>query len=143
MHQGGLRFQAVVSSMTNSGKMVAQVVLRFGEDEVPLAPVGPHVLDVSVFRLPPCKPDKALLAVLNQYGKSLQVRHAAYKDHPNIKNGTRLVRMEIAKPVPNFIGFRSHQVMLDNSYEKYVSAVDKRDTSVPVVRPRSVPAATF
>ncbi|CAN8019478.1 unnamed protein product [Ixodes persulcatus] len=63
MRQEGPRFQAVVSSMANSGEMVAQVVLRFGKNEVPLAPVGPHDLDVSVFRLPPCAPDKALLAV--------------------------------------------------------------------------------
>ncbi|CAN7944740.1 unnamed protein product, partial [Ixodes hexagonus] len=112
-HQGGPRFLAVVSSMANAGKMVAQGSLRLGNVEVPLIPVGPHVLYVSVFRLPPYVPDEALLTVLTQYGKVLQVTHAAYKDHPNIKTGTRVVRMEMAKPVPNFINVRGHRVMVD------------------------------
>ncbi|CAN7946288.1 unnamed protein product, partial [Ixodes hexagonus] len=112
-HQGGPRFLAIVSSMANAGKMVAQGSMRLGNEEVPLVPVRPHVLYVSVFRLPPYVPDEALITVLNQYGKVLQVTHAAYKDHPNIKNGTRIVRTEMAKPVPNFINVRGHRAMVD------------------------------
>ncbi|CAN7945041.1 unnamed protein product, partial [Ixodes hexagonus] len=112
-HQGVPRFLALVSSMANAGKMVAQGTMRLGNGEVPLVPVGPHVLYVSVFRLPPYVPDEALISVLNQYGKVLQVTHAAYKDHPNIKTGTRVVRMEMAKPVPNFVNVRGHRAMFD------------------------------
>ncbi|KAG0409707.1 hypothetical protein HPB47_013179 [Ixodes persulcatus] len=102
-HHGGARFMAAVNSMATAQRLVAQGHLLLGDVQVPLEPVGAHVVHVSVYRLPPYVSEDALVQVLGQYGKVKGLSHVTYRDRPDIRTGTRVVKLEMAKPVPNFI----------------------------------------
>ncbi|KAM7313165.1 mucin-2-like [Ixodes scapularis] len=112
-HHGGARFMAAVNSMATAQRLVAQGHLLLGDVQVPLEPVGAHVVHVSVYRLPPYVFEDALVQVLGQYGKVKGLSHVTYRDRPDIRTGTRVVKLEMAKPVPNFIHIQGHRVMVD------------------------------
>ncbi|KAG0416213.1 hypothetical protein HPB47_006608 [Ixodes persulcatus] len=112
-HHGGARFMAAVNSMATAQRLVAQGHLLLGDVQVPLEPVGAHVVHVSVYRLPPYVSEDALVQVLGQYGKVNGLSHVTYRDRPDIRTGTRVVKLEMAKPVPNFIHIQGHRVMVD------------------------------
>ncbi|KAG0416228.1 hypothetical protein HPB47_006589 [Ixodes persulcatus] len=57
--------------------------------------------------------EEALIQVLGQYGKVKGPRHVTYRDRPDIRTGTRVVKLEMSKPVPNFIHVQGHRVMVD------------------------------
>ncbi|KAM7306538.1 hypothetical protein ISCGN_010241 [Ixodes scapularis] len=112
-HHGGVRFMAAVSTMAAAQRLVAQGFLSLGNVEVHLKPVGAHVVFVSVYRLPPYVSEEALVQVLAQYGKVKAINHVTFRDCPDVRTGTRVVKMEMSKPVPNFVHIQGHRVMVD------------------------------
>ncbi|CAN7939719.1 unnamed protein product, partial [Ixodes hexagonus] len=115
-HHGANKYLAAVSSPAAAERLVAQGNLLLSNV------VGPRTVYVSVFRLPPYVPDEALQAALGAYGKILNVNHPTYKDRPTLFTGTRVVRMEMAKPVPNFVTVAGHRVMMEYRGMKRVCA---------------------
>ncbi|KAG0445198.1 hypothetical protein HPB47_018654 [Ixodes persulcatus] len=59
--RGGVKFLAAVSSMAVANRLVTRGCLVLHDVEVPLEPVGGHVIHVSVYRLPPCVSEEALV----------------------------------------------------------------------------------
>ncbi|CAN7937479.1 unnamed protein product, partial [Ixodes hexagonus] len=112
-HHGGVRHMAAVNSMGAAERLVAQGSLSLGDVEIPLEPVGAHVVHVSVYRLPPYVSEEPLVQALAQYGKVKGISHVTYRDRPDIQTGTRVVKLEMAKPVPNFVHIQGHRVMVD------------------------------
>ncbi|CAN8005519.1 unnamed protein product, partial [Ixodes hexagonus] len=121
-HHGANKYLAAVSSPAAAERLVAQGNLLLSNVVVPLEQVGPRTVYVSVFRLPPYVPDEALQTALGAYGKILSVNHPTYKDRPTLFTGTRVVRMEMAKPVPNFVTVAGHRVMMEYRGMKRVCA---------------------
>ncbi|KAG0413158.1 hypothetical protein HPB47_009700 [Ixodes persulcatus] len=74
-HHGRARFMAAVNSMATAQRLVPQGHLLLGDVQVPLEPVGAHVVHVSVYRLPPYVSEDALVQVLGQYGKVKGLSH--------------------------------------------------------------------
>ncbi|CAN7946122.1 unnamed protein product, partial [Ixodes hexagonus] len=107
-----------------------------------LEQVGPRTVYVSVFRLPPYVPDEALQTALGAYGKILRVNHPTYKDRPTLFTGTRVVRMEMAKPVPNFVTVAGHRVMMEYRGMKRSLGPLVIDESAGVESPTSPEAQT-
>ncbi|KAM7284182.1 hypothetical protein ISCGN_001279 [Ixodes scapularis] len=99
--------------MAAAQQLVAQGFLSLGNVEVPLEPVGAHVVFVSVYRLPPYVSEEALVQVLAQYGKVKAIKPVTFRDRPDVRTGTRVVKMETSKPVPNFVHIQGHRVMVD------------------------------
>ncbi|KAG0444625.1 hypothetical protein HPB47_013575 [Ixodes persulcatus] len=121
-HFGAMKFLAAVGSTAAADKMVAQGHLLLRSIVVPLEQVGPRIIKVAVFRLPPCVPDDALQAVFSSYGKELAISHLTYKDRPKLFTGTRVLRMEMKTPVPNFVNVGGHRVMCEYRGMKKVCA---------------------
>ncbi|CAN7995504.1 unnamed protein product, partial [Ixodes hexagonus] len=121
-HHGASKFLAVVGSAQLADHVVSQGNLSLGNVVVPLEQVGPRTVYVSVFRLPPYVSDDALRAVLGAYGKVLGISHATYKDRPQLYTGTRVVRMEMVKAVPNFLAVAGHRIMCEYRGMKRVCA---------------------
>ncbi|KAH7932644.1 hypothetical protein HPB49_000387 [Dermacentor silvarum] len=80
---------------------------------VPVAQVGPRVLYISAFRVPPYVGDATLAAALSTYGKVLAIQESQFKGRPTVGTGVRVIRMEMAKPVPNFLSVQGHRIMFD------------------------------
>ncbi|KAG0423684.1 hypothetical protein HPB47_000547 [Ixodes persulcatus] len=99
--------------MATAQRLVAQGHLLLGDVQVPLEPVGAPVVHVSVYRLPPYVSEDDLVQVLGQYSDVKGLSHVTYRDRPVIRTGTRVVKLEMAKPLPNFIHIQGHRVMVD------------------------------
>ncbi|KAM7309950.1 uncharacterized protein ISCGN_006922 [Ixodes scapularis] len=59
--------------------------------------------------------DEALIEVLGQYGKVKSLSHVTYRHQPDIRTGTRVVKLEMSKPIPSFIHIQGHRVMVECS----------------------------
>ncbi|KAG0416578.1 hypothetical protein HPB47_006296 [Ixodes persulcatus] len=106
---GAMKFLAAVGSTAAADKMAAQGHL-LRNVVVPLEQVRPRIIHVTVFRLPPYFPDDAFQAVFSSYGKVLAISHQTYKDRPKLFTGTRVLRMEMKTPMPNFVNVGGHRV---------------------------------
>lgn len=102
-----------VSTMAAAQRLVAQGFLSLGDVEISLESVGAHIVFVSVYRLPLDVSEEALVQVLTQYGKVKAINHATFRDCPDVKTGTRVVNMDMSKPVPIFVHIQGHRVMVD------------------------------
>ncbi|KAH7974325.1 hypothetical protein HPB49_014175 [Dermacentor silvarum] len=112
-HHGGNKFLAAVRSAAQAAKMAAKGSLLLANKIVPLERMGTAVVYVTVYRLPPCVSDDVLTAALAPYGKCRGISDVVFKDRTDISNGSRLVKLEMVKPPPNFIMVTGFRVMLE------------------------------
>lgn len=110
---GGSRFGATAASLTAATKLVAQGNLQLNGHTIALEQVRPLVTHVSVYRVPPYVTDESLLSVLRPYGTISHVEHVSYRDRPQIGTGTRVVRIAMTKPLPNFIRVQGYRVTVE------------------------------
>ncbi|KAG0437023.1 hypothetical protein HPB47_017643 [Ixodes persulcatus] len=101
---GGLQF------LQHHGAL-GSLVLR--DVAVPLELVGARTVHVSVYRLPPYVSEEALVQALSQYGKVKGITYPSFRDRPELRTGTRVVKVEMSKTIPNFISVNGFRVMVD------------------------------
>lgn len=75
--------------------------------------MGPQVVYVTVYRLNPVVSHADLAAALRPYGKVLNVSQPSWRSLQHIKTGMRLVKMEMAKAVPNFMKIRGFKAQFE------------------------------
>ncbi|KAK8771253.1 hypothetical protein V5799_025504 [Amblyomma americanum] len=75
---------------------------------------------VTVFRLPPTVTDDALAAALGAYGKVSAVTEPVFKSRDYIRNGCRILKLEMQRVPPNFLTVLSHRAMLEYRGMKWV-----------------------
>ncbi|KAH7945560.1 hypothetical protein HPB49_012889 [Dermacentor silvarum] len=97
-HQGGVKFIAAVASAAAAVKLSSRGSFVLNGTWVPVAQVGPRVLYISAFRVPPYVGDATLAAALSTYGKVLAIQESQFKGRPTVGTGVRVIRMEMAKP---------------------------------------------
>ncbi|KAH7934258.1 hypothetical protein HPB49_023892 [Dermacentor silvarum] len=112
-HQGGVKFIAAVASAAAAVKLSSRGSFVLNGASVPVAQVGPRALYISAFRVPPYVGDATLAAALSTYGKVLAIQESQFKGRPTVGTGVRVIRMEMAKPVPNFLSVQGHRIMFD------------------------------
>ncbi|XP_042144349.1 mucin-1-like [Ixodes scapularis] len=114
-HLGGSNFQMSVTSSSAMSRIVNAGALTIGGRSVPIVPVGPQVTSITCLYLPIYVRNEALAAALSLYGKVLDIRFGVYQDHPNLRTGTRYIRMEMKEstPVPNFLRVSGHRATFD------------------------------
>ncbi|KAH6920739.1 hypothetical protein HPB50_028275 [Hyalomma asiaticum] len=62
-------------------------------------------------QLSPC--DAALAAALSAYGNVQSVHEPVFKGRPGVGTGVRVARVEMKKPIPNFLSVQGFNVMCD------------------------------
>ncbi|KAH7986740.1 hypothetical protein HPB52_024757 [Rhipicephalus sanguineus] len=112
-HQGGTKFCIAVTSSAAAAKLTTRGSFVLNGVAVQVAPVGPQVIAVTVFRCPLCLGDASLAAAFSQYGKVLDIFEQTFKGRQHVGNSLRVVRLEMSKPVPNFMTVQGHRVMCD------------------------------
>ncbi|KAH7969522.1 hypothetical protein HPB52_019266 [Rhipicephalus sanguineus] len=112
-HQGGTKFCIAVTSSAAAAKLATRGSFVLNGVAVPVGPVGPQVIAVTVFRCPLYLGDASLAAAFSQYGKVLDIFEQTFKGRQHVGNSLRVVRLEMSKPVPNFMTVQGHRVMCD------------------------------
>ncbi|KAH7957799.1 hypothetical protein HPB52_022681 [Rhipicephalus sanguineus] len=112
-HQGGTKFCIAVATAAAAGKLSARGSFVLNGAAVPVAQIGPQVVTVTVFRCPLFVGDASLAAAFAQYGKVLEIYEQTFKGRQHVGNSLRVVRLEMSKPVPNFMSVQGHRVMCD------------------------------
>ena len=76
--------------------------------KIPVTPAGVHTTTVYVRDLPVELSDESAKSALSDYGDVYSVRHACFKDFPDLRNGNLLLLMSVSTPIPssfNVLGF--------------------------------------
>ncbi|KAG0415820.1 hypothetical protein HPB47_007006 [Ixodes persulcatus] len=114
-HLGGTNFQLSVTSSSAMSRIVTAGALTISGTSVPIVPVFPQVTFITCLYLSIYVRNEALASALSLCGKVLDIRFGVYQDHPNLRTGTRYIRMEMKEstPVPNFLRVSGHRATFD------------------------------
>ncbi|KAG0419521.1 hypothetical protein HPB47_004048, partial [Ixodes persulcatus] len=125
--QGGTRFMSSVTSISATNRLVAQENLQGASTS----------FYVSIYRLPPYVTKEAVVQAIALFANVRSITYVSYRDRPDILTGTRAVKVEMTKPIPNFVTIQGHQVMVD-----YPGA-DRKGISGQPARPHAVNVTPF
>ncbi|XP_072145414.1 uncharacterized protein [Dermacentor andersoni] len=112
-HMGGSKFLVCTRNAEQATKLIVAEGFSVKNVKVSVDAVGPHLTFVNVYRFPLYLADDALLSALQQFGKVKGVSHAVVANRQNKLNGVRVVRIEMSRPVPNFMTIQGHKVMME------------------------------
>lgn len=112
-HQGNYKFCASVKTASAAARLSERGAFTVNGVSCTVACVGPQVLYVTVYRLKLYITDCDLEAALAPFGKVIAVREPTFKGRPHVGTGTRLVRMEMIKPIPNFMMVKGCRVQCE------------------------------
>lgn len=112
-HQGNYKFCASVKTAAAAAKLNERGAFVLNGVPCTVACVGPQVLYVTVYRLKLYIADSDLEAALSPYGKVIAVKEPTFKGRPYVGTGTRLVRIEMTKPIPNFLNVKGCRVQCE------------------------------
>lgn len=102
--QGGSKFCAVVANAEAATKLSTAGEIVVNGVSTPVACLDSRIIYVTVFRLRQRIRDEDLSAALTAYGKVLAVQPPNFPVRPpQSANGTRLVRIQMQRPIPNFL----------------------------------------
>ncbi|KAH7936267.1 hypothetical protein HPB52_021308 [Rhipicephalus sanguineus] len=83
------------------------------KEKVPVDAVGPPIVHVNVYRLPPYVSNDSLVAALQPYGKVRDLQYTTAQKRQTTYSGTRVVKMEMTRPGPNFVTVLGYRAMLE------------------------------
>ena len=69
--------------------------------KIPVTPAGVHATTVYVRDLPVELSDESVKSALSAYGDVYSIRHACFKEFPDLRNGNRLLLMSMSSPIPS------------------------------------------
>ncbi|KAL1478356.1 hypothetical protein MTO96_035072 [Rhipicephalus appendiculatus] len=111
-HMGGVKYGTAAVNDSAASKLKSRAAILLNGVSVPLISVGPEIVHVSVFRVPLWAGDAALAAALSAYD-NVQVHEPVFKGRPGVGTGIRVARVEMKKPIPNFLSVQGFTVMCD------------------------------
>lgn len=79
----------------------------------PVTCVGVQVVFMTALRLKLFVSNDDLAAGLAPFGRVISKTDQTFKRHPCVDNGTRSLKMEMVKPVPNFMYVRGCRVQFE------------------------------
>lgn len=112
-HQGAFRFCAAVASAAAAEKVNVAGDFKILGKTCPVTCVGPQIVFMTALRLKLFISNDDLAAALTPYGRVISVHDQTFKGHPKVDNGIRGIKMEMRKPVPNFIFVRGCKVQME------------------------------
>ena len=66
-----------------------------------MTPAGVHTTTVCVRDLPVELSDESVKSALSVYGDVYSIRHAYFKEYPELRNGNRPLLMFVSTPIPS------------------------------------------
>ena len=69
--------------------------------KIPVTPAGVHTTTVYVRDLPVELSDESVKSALSAFGDVYSIRHACFKEFPDLRNGNRLLLMSVSSPIPS------------------------------------------
>lgn len=112
-HLGGFKFLVCVKTPEQATQLLVQGSFKINENEIPIEAVGTPCVPVNIFRLPPYISHEAVTAALQPFGKVRDVTFAAMHSRQGVFSGTRVAKLEMTKPAPNFLNIQGHRAMLE------------------------------
>ncbi|KAH7932643.1 hypothetical protein HPB49_000386 [Dermacentor silvarum] len=112
-HMGGAKFLVCTRTAAQATKLMVAEGFRVNHVRVPVEAVGPPVTFVNVYRLPVYVSNEVVAAALQPYGNVKSVAYTKVLNRQNKLNGVRVVRVEMCRPVPNFMTMQGHRVMCE------------------------------
>lgn len=114
-HLGGAKFQCTVYTSAAMQQLLRHGGLSICGKTVAIEALAPRLTRVACLSLPGYVTDEHLLRALAPYGKVVGIERPTTVDRPTVKNGHRVVQIEMKpeKPVPNFIRVLEHRVICD------------------------------
>lgn len=111
-HLGSTLFQGILYTKVALEKLLRQGDIVISGVRVPLEPLVSRFIRVACMFLPDFIPDEYLLRALAPYGTVKSLHNAFSKDRSCVRNGHRIVQMEmnVKKPVPNFLRVMGYRV---------------------------------
>lgn len=114
-HLGGARFQCTLYTSAAMEQLLRHGGLSVCGKEVAIEVLAPRLTRVACLSLPGYVVDEHLIRALAPYGKVVSIERPTTVDRPSVRNGHRVVHIEMKpeKPVPNFIRVLEHRVICD------------------------------
>ncbi|KAH7973246.1 hypothetical protein HPB52_023204 [Rhipicephalus sanguineus] len=112
-HMGGAKFLVGTHNTSQATRLMVAEAFRINNEKVAVEAVGPPVTFVNVYRCAAYILDEVLLNALAQYGKVKSITFATVASRHNKLNGVRVVKLEMNRPVPNFLTVAGHRVMCE------------------------------
>lgn len=112
-HMGGAKFLVCTRNAGQATRLMVAEGFEVNGARVPVEAVGPPVTYVNVYRYPAFLSDEALSNALAQFGKVKGISFATLATRQTKLNGVRVVKIEMCRPVPNFITIAGHKVMCE------------------------------
>lgn len=112
-HMGGAKFLVCTRNASQATSLMVAEGFTVNGVKVPVEAVGPPVTYVNVYRYPAFLSDEALSNALAPFGKIKSISFATLATRQTKLNGVRLVKIEMSRPVPNFMTIAGHKVMCE------------------------------
>lgn len=93
--------------------MLADPTLRVGDHSIRFSYRGSREKTVRVISYPMDASDEQLKSALSAFGRVIELRSETHRAVPGLRTGVRIARVEMAQPVPNFLGIGRHVVQCE------------------------------
>ncbi|KAH7973261.1 hypothetical protein HPB52_023326 [Rhipicephalus sanguineus] len=110
-HMGGAKFLVGTRNTSQATELMVAEGFKINNEKVAVEAVGPPVTFVNVYRYPAYLSDETLSNALAQYGKVKSITFATVASRHNKLNGVRVVKLEMTRPVSNFVTIAGHRVI--------------------------------
>ncbi|KAL1475485.1 hypothetical protein MTO96_037260 [Rhipicephalus appendiculatus] len=101
-HLGTSKFLVATRTADQATSLLVNEGFNIREQKVSVDAVGPPIVHVNVYRLPPYVSNDSLVAALQPYGKVRDLQYTTVQKRQTTYSGTRVVKMEMTRPAPQF-----------------------------------------
>ncbi|KAL1423889.1 hypothetical protein MTO96_020686 [Rhipicephalus appendiculatus] len=101
-HLGTSKFLVATRTADQATSLLVNEGFNIREQKVSVDAVGPPIVHVSVYRLPPYVSNDSLVAAFQPYCKVGDLQYTAVQKRQTTYSGTRVVKMEMTRPAPQF-----------------------------------------
>ncbi|KAH7945557.1 hypothetical protein HPB49_012886 [Dermacentor silvarum] len=112
-HLGGFKFLVCVKTPEQATQLLVQGSFKIAENVIQVEAVGTPCVPVNIFRLPPYISHETVAAALQPFGKVRDMYFATMHSRQEVFSGTRVAKLEMTKPAPNFLTIQGYRAMLE------------------------------
>ncbi|XP_075722243.1 uncharacterized protein LOC119168652 isoform X1 [Rhipicephalus microplus] len=112
-HMGGAKFLVCTRNSSQATKLMVSEGFQVNGVKVPVEAVGAPVTFVNAYRYPAYLSDETLCNALSQFGKVKGITFTTVATRQTKLNGVRVIKIEMRRPVPNFMTIAGHRVMFE------------------------------
>lgn len=107
------RTEVLFKHMKAVERMLSEPTLRVGEHSIRFSYRGSREKTIRVISYPMDASDEQLKSALSAFGRVVELKRETHRAVPGLGTGVRIARIEMAEPVPNFLGIGRHVVQCE------------------------------